>query len=454
MIITYMAMPTDRGVSGKRRATEPIQHQKQADDDECCIMMPVCKKRHSAGVHDARASSFPPSSMMQPRQGASTTPPPIATSSHLQRYGRYMRFVMVLARQRRTEGICCIPCDYVHRLASMCDLPVFKLAQFRYNSINWASHYYTVHRYSLTTTSVFIDLFDRYMSNLVGAENGRAVVHDIFTNSSNMIILPIVLTRIAMGINEDKTYRLTSVDVNRFLSSSDARQLTKMDFVNQERTVLMTLNFKLYDFSSLLTVREALISKLPLLCGCRSPHEEPLFSSYCRYVVDVTQVCYAVCSRYAPLDVAAVCIYIAYVWWPKNYVRIIQCASQQHQHQLPCVSSTLSPHQHEPVVPQRVKKESSSIHHLCTLVDCSLARLNDMARDVLDQVWSEEQPRSCVSTETLSCIVSYVAQKYKDDDAGCVSMIGYPTQAEFDMYKSTPHTSAQGSVLTSAAASL
>jgi hypothetical protein len=481
MIITYMAMPTK-----KRRAVDPTRcgscesgtatqtHQKQGDDDECCIMMPVCKKRHSSGVHDTRASSITTTSTMQSSQGTSTLTPPcsLVRAPHqrsqpsgpphpcLPNYGRYMQFVMALAKQRRTDGVCCIPCDYVHRLAAACALPAFKIMQFRYNSINWASHYYTVHRFSLSTTSVFIDLFDRYMSNLTVMDHGCDIAHSIFDNSSNMIILPIVITRIAMNINEDKTYRLTSVDVNRYLSLSDSQQLTTMDFVNQERAVLMTLNFKLYDFSSLLTIREALIAKLPIVCGYRSPHEEPLFSSYCRFVIDVTQLCYAVCSSYAPLDVATVCIYIAYVWWPKNYVRIVQHASQQHQQQGQQQPTPSSPgaqqHDHD-VVPLRIKKDAASLRHLCALVDCSIPRLNDIARDVLDRVWSVEQPTYAsphgstgnvsagASTnemhsdtrETLSCIISYVAQKYNDDGAGCVNMIGYPTKSEFEMYKST-----------------
>jgi hypothetical protein len=239
----------------------------------------------------------------------------------------------------------CIP-DYVDIIYKTITINGNKLnpnimIQFRTNAINWVAHAYMMlenKKYqiyvSLSTLSVFIDIYDRFISCLISkkTEESYNFLADIFTSNRTHTTMDVVIARLALNYNEDKPPRLTHEYVNTYIK--DGNEIDVNYFIGMEMYILDTLKYDLYSKYNPKYVLEAFIPLLKEIVrldfGTQHGGLE-IFYTYCRYLMDWLMLSYKLMTMFSVSEVVACCIYISKLCWPSNYVNILLYSTETYK---------------------------------------------------------------------------------------------------------------------------
>lgn len=246
----------------------------------------------------------------------------------------YCRFTLTTLRESTSQNARCVRYDYASLLHSASVVNYASLVRYRYNTINWASDFYRAHELSTSTTVTFIELFDKYVS-FSAMKNEHLKLKTTFSDDTLMVMLSVVLTKLAMEYNEDRNFRLTSADVNRLAgganrrgqveNEANRRLVTRDQFMECERDVLNTVEFRLWDAQSMKATFEMFVSIISSMFGYANVKERAVFPYYCRYVYDVLQLDYEVLASQGASAFLACCLYLSKLHWPTNYLQVLLC---------------------------------------------------------------------------------------------------------------------------------
>lgn len=347
---------------------------------------------------------------------------------------------------RSSDDAKIVAVDYVSSMSSKYGVNPDTIVQYRLNSINWASHYFEMRKFSMSTASLYVDIFDRYMANTFlrnarqpDTSPNRCGIRWFFKNTAEMTCTSILLVRLLMKYNEDRPYLLTNEDVNKYLP--DASMISKVDFMKKERLVLMALDFKFFDESSPKTILEMFISIFPHMLGYKDTMERVIFPFYCRFVFDALRLCYPVMAEYGARDVLMCCIYLSKLCWPENYCEIIKKRKSSPPASQPESGNNEMCRDRCPT-PEKIFRRVCNLSKetwVCNIMDAfgiEYEELNAKTYSILARFYDFRGYASKTSITHINETGNPYADcnmivKYRETEVGCVGNIGFPTLEEF-----------------------
>lgn len=335
--------------------------------------------------------------------------------------------------------------DYAHEMERRGVAAYLSVVMYRYNVINWACDFYGMHHMSTSTVSILVELFDKYFIKSLEQREGDAKLASLFQDQVKLVTMSIVFTKVAMEYNEDKNYKLTSEDVNRYLvrdsvtspasSSHPARQrfVTRDEFMECERDVLNTVEFCLWDIRSPKGVFEMFLTLLPSLYGYENEQERSLFPYYCRYVYDICQLDYEICNTFTVNTFLACILYVSKLHWPSNYLQVLRSCNEhnkQQQRQQQQQQSTQQQQQTTTKMTPEFKMYKRDNVWLIALVEAFDTTI-DMLQNESERLLRLMDTNSCHSHHEST----YMAKRYLSVEVGCAHAVGFPTLEFFQQHR-------------------
>ena len=375
----------------------------------------VCRKR----PHGQEPTNEPPRANQQPRP-----------------LDAYEADVMRSFFETHGRGTVAIPEDYA-AIASRCGAAANETAvsRFRLNSINWVAHFLQSGGFSLSTANLFAEVFDRYLSECAARKppaRRRESLARSLKDDACMVTFVLVLAKLCIAYNEDRSLRVSTADVLRYLPSGASRRPDPGEFRRASLDVLTATDYAFWPTGSPkrafeVTLKRLVDARFRVGSGgassVRGGKGEALaklaLPIYCRYLYDLIHMDYALMRRACEADLVAAALYLAALHWPVNYVA---CAAAKDGR--PCArprfrgADELSA---DPAAAEWCRGVCSAFYR------SSLADMNAAAESVVRRL--EADTRGTFYGD------SKVAERYSREDAGRVARLGFPTHAFFRSHK-------------------
>lgn len=319
-----------------------------------------------------------------------------------------------------------LPVDYAAVAATCGAAPnANAVVDFRISSINWMAHFLQSGKFSLSTANLFSELFDRHLSACASRPpvSRRDSLARVLRDDACMVTFVLVLAKLCIAYNEDKSLRVSTADVLRYLPPGAARKPDRGEFRRTTMDVLDSIGYSFWPAESPKRAFEALLKRLLdarfRVRGRADALTRLALPIYCRYLYDVVHADYALLRCATESSLIGAALYLAVLHWPSNYAA---CASAREETGVPAPAF---PHARDLAADPRVVDWCRGVRD--AMFGPSGADMNAATERALRRLE--------LDTRGTFYAGSKLVERYSMEEAGRVSRVGFPSLEFFRVHK-------------------